>query len=308
MDDGRDALDAEMRRFVVETEGFYPPDVACWTVEEQRGAYDRMAAHFRAPRPAGLTVRDETSPGPAGPVPVRRYQPGAALRSAARVVYFHGGGCVLGGLDSHDDVCADLAHRLGLEVVSVDYRLAPEHPHPAAFDDALAVAEAEARARPVILAGDSVGGGLAAGAALALRGSARVLGQALIYPSLGGEALDLPAYRAQAVAPLLTTEDLRAYQALRAAGAPPWSDWRFAPLSATDVSGAAPAAAFAAALDPLRDDGAAWVDRLRAANVPARSEIAEGLCHGCLRARRRSGRAAAFFDRICDAIAEFARM
>lgn len=301
-------LDAEMAAFVTETEQFYPANVAQRSVAEQRATYNRMAAHFRAPRPDGLQVRDSSVPGPDGAVPVRHYAP-VGGGGGARVVYFHGGGFVLGGLESHDDTCAQMAVRTGREVVAVDYRLAPEHPHPAAYEDGLAAARAVGAQGPIVLAGDSVGGGLVGGVALALRREpVQALGQVLIYPSLGGEALDLPGYREKAVMPLLSSEDLRVYQALRSGGTPPWSDPTFAPLSAPDVSGVAPAAAFAVEFDPLCDDGAAWVDRLQAAGVSAASEIASGLCHGCLRARTRSARASAFFDRICQAVADFAQM
>lgn len=303
-------LDAEMAAFVAETEAMYPPDVAEMGVAAQRALYDRMAAHFRGPRPAGLAVLDGAIAGSAGAVPVRRYTPSGRAMGGARVVYFHGGGFALGGLESHDDVCAEMAARAGIPVISVDYRLAPEHLHPAAYEDGLAAARAVASEGPIVLAGDSVGGGLAAAAALALRGdpAVQVLGQVLIYPSLGGEALDLPAYREQAVAPLLSAADLRAYQSLRAGGAPDWADPRFAPLSAPEVDGIAPVAAFSVALDPLRDDAPAWAGRLQAVGVPAACDVAPGLCHGCLRARRMSRRAADFFHRICDAVAEFAQI
>ena len=126
-DDGEKAraLDPEIRAFVVASELDYPADAAGRPVAEQRRFYKAMCDRFRAPRPAGVTTGDSVAPGPAGPIPFRRYRPAGALRSA-RIVYFHGGGFFLGDLESHDDVCAELAAGSGFELVSVDYRLAPE--------------------------------------------------------------------------------------------------------------------------------------------------------------------------------------
>ncbi|MEL6317067.1 MAG: alpha/beta hydrolase, partial [Pseudomonadota bacterium] len=196
-------LDPELNDFVLNTNDFFAHLPMRPSVAETRAAYDRMAAHFRAPRPSGLTARDETvaAEDPARDIPVRRYAPPDADPSA-QVVYFHGGGFVVGDLESHDDVCAEIAAGSGYEVIAVDYRLAPEHPHPAGHLDGLAVAARLGRARPTILAGDSVGGALAAAAAIALRGGpAAPIGASLIYPGLGGQPRGLPASRAMAPAP-----------------------------------------------------------------------------------------------------------
>ncbi|MEL6479731.1 MAG: alpha/beta hydrolase, partial [Pseudomonadota bacterium] len=119
--------DPEILAFIAEVEGLYPSDTASLDVAGQRRLYDAMAAHFRAPRPAGLEVRD----APVAGVPCRHY----GTNGAARVVFLHGGGFSLGGLDSHDDVAAEIAARSGCPVTSVEYRLAPEHLHPAGFED-----------------------------------------------------------------------------------------------------------------------------------------------------------------------------
>ena len=123
------------------------------------------------------------------------------------MVYLHGGGFVVGGLHSHDDVCAEIRSRTGLAVVSVDYRLSPEHQHPAAFEDACSVVSV--LPGPLVLVGDSAGGNLAAAAAHARR-DPRILGQVLIYPGLGGDR-QAGSYVTHANSPMLTTADLDFY-------------------------------------------------------------------------------------------------
>jgi len=222
---------------------------------------------------------------------------------AARVIYFHGGGFVVGGLESHDDICAEISSRCQVEVVSIDYRLCPEHPHPAAYDDALAAIQRHAD-RPVILAGDSAGANLAAAAAHTRPGA--VIGQVLIYPGLGGDMLDLPSYTQRANAPLLKTADVYAYHALRLRGTGTPSDQTSAPLLAEDYTCLAPAFISVAEYDPLRDDGIEYARRLRSAGSRAAAHVEDQLPHGHLRARNSSTRAKAAFDRVIGAITKFA--
>ena len=295
-------IDDEIAAFIARTESFYPADAIALSLAEQRRRYDRLCAAFRQPRPEGLEVQDAALPSAEGAIPVRRYRPADAR--AAAVVYYHGGGFVVGGLESHDDVCAEIAATTRLEVIAVDYRLAPEHPYPACFDDALAASRAlAAEGRPLVLAGDSAGGNLAAAVCLAARGDPRPpSGQVLIYPALGGDALGLASYTEQAEAPLLTARDCAIYMELRAGGPPPQNDPYFAPLACQDLAGAPPCIAFAAEADPLRDDAVEYVRRLSAAGVEARSQIEAGLVHSYLRARTTSRRAAESFAAICAAI------
>ena len=128
-------IDAETWAFIRETEAWYPPDSAGSPVARQREVYDAMCRAFFRGYPEGVAAADKPLAG----VPCRLYSAGAA--STATLVYLHGGGFVVGGLDSHDDVCAELCRATGFRVIAVDYRLAPEHTYPAAVDDALAVAE-----------------------------------------------------------------------------------------------------------------------------------------------------------------------
>jgi acetyl esterase len=294
--------DPEVLEFIARTDSFYPPNTVEFSIAEQRRVYDGMCAAFRQPRPNGVTVTDETVAGPGCPIPQRRYVPENA--GSVTVVYFHGGGFVVGGLDSHDDVCAEIAAATGCPVVSVDYRLCPEHVHPAAYDDSLAAARAALADGPVILAGDSAGGNLAAAVAQTLRGAA-IKGQVLIYPSLGGEQLELPSYSECAEAPMLTTRDIHFYLTVRAGGPPPVGDPTFFPLAATDFSGLPPCFILAAGADPLRDDGVEYVRRLIGAGVEAYCVVEPQLPHAHLRARTTSHRAREAFERVLEAIEEF---
>lgn len=300
-------LDREVAAFIAESDLDYPPDAAKRSIAEQRNFYNAMCERFRAPRPAGMAVVDGAVEGPAGPIPVRSYRPKGASRTA-RVIYFHGGGYFLGGLESHDDVCAELACSAGLELVSVDYRLTPEHSFPAPYEDALAAARAiRAEGAPVIVAGDSVGGSLAASVSvsLALEDGAPVLGSLLIYPSLNAGRRDLPSYRRKAEAPMLTTDYLGWAAKLHAGAADPVvlaEDRRFRPLAGGEHAAAPPSIALAVDLDPTRDDAFAWVEALSQAGVPAAASVHAGLPHGCLRARHRSLKARAFFSAAQDGL------
>jgi acetyl esterase len=160
--------DPEVVAFIERTLAFYPADTFGYTTVQNRALYDRYAAAFRAPRPTGITSKDFDIPAfnPDRRIGARIYQ-GPTVKGGV-VLYFHGGGFVLGGLESHDDVCAELADKTGLEVVSIDYRLAPEHLHPAQLDDAESAFLWLTRDWDrILVAGDSAGGNLAA--ALCLR-------------------------------------------------------------------------------------------------------------------------------------------
>jgi acetyl esterase len=295
--------DPEVLEFIARTDVLYPPNAVEHSIAEQRRFYDAMCAAFRQPYPAGLTVTDETIDGPGGPVSQRRYLP--ENPGPVTVVYFHGGGFIVGGLDSHDDVCAEIAAATGCKVISVDYRLCPEHVHPAAYDDGLAAARAALTKGPVILAGDSAGGNLAAALAQTLKGAA-IKGQVLIYPGLGGDMLGLLSYTECAEVPMLPTRDIRYYRTVRSGGPVPEDDPTFFPLAAADFSGLAPCFVSVAGVDPLRDDGVEYVRRLIGAGGTAYCVVEPQLPHAHLRARAMSHRARDAFGRILEAIREFA--
>lgn len=286
--------DPQILDFIARTEAAYPADANAASVEQNRRYYDRMCARFRAPRPEGMAVSDVRPGG----VACRVY----GADSAVCVLYLHGGGFVVGGLDSHDDICAEIADATGLQVIAADYRLAPEHRWPAQIQDARAVWRA--LDRPAILAGDSAGGLLAAALCLSLQGERQPLGQVLIYPALGGDGT-AASYRENAKAPLLRTEDLAVYHnALHGEG--PVTDPLAAPLSAGLSPGLAPAFIVTADVDPLRDDGRDYAAKLTAAGVSATLRNEPQLPHGFLRARGSSDRARRSFQAIIAAIAGFA--
>ncbi len=296
-------IDDEVWAFIRKTKSFAQPGPL--TLESRRAGYDAAARHFNAGRPQGIETEDFPIPGPNGPIGLRRYLPPTG-EGAALTLYFHGGGFVVGDLESHDDVCAEICARTGHEVVSVDYRLAPEHQHPAHFDDAFAAwewaAEREARGgdRPILLCGDSAGATLAAAVAHAARGGGRVpAGQVLIYPSLGGSG---QSYRLHAEAPMLSTAERLFYQTQRDMSLIPQDDPRAYPLRDPNVSGLPTTVCISAQCDPLADDGKDYRDRILAAGGRAISLEEPGLVHGFLRARHMSKRAGEAFGRIVESL------
>jgi acetyl esterase len=236
-------------------------------------------------------------------IPIRIYR-NDEPDGTALVLYFHGGGFILGGLESHDDVCAELCGRTGYEVVSVDYRLAPEYPHPAAFDDALAAFEwaIVTTGRNIVLCGDSAGGNLAAGVTHATRGhTRRPTGQVLIYPTLGGDCTK-GSYVTHGEAPLLTVRDMAFYDAVRAGGADVSDDIAFAPLKDADFANLPSTVIVSAECDPLSSDGQAYCERMTADGGRCAWFNEKGLVHGYLRARHSVGRARTSFTRIVEAV------
>lgn len=295
-------IDAETWAFIERTNSFYPPDTIDYTIADQRRVYDAMCREFFAGYPDCVSVEDSSIETRTRGIPIRVYRPGSS-DTAAMVLYFHGGGFILGGLDSHDDVCAELCARTGYDVVSVDYRLVPEHVHPAAFDDAMAAFEwAAATYRcPILLAGDSAGGNLAAAVAHHVRADSHApIGQILIYPGLGGDTTK-GSYVTHADAPMLTMRDLVFYKDIRTGGADVTNDVSYMPMCDPDFSSLPATAIFTAECDPLSSDGEAYRDRVLAAGGKAYSVEEKGLVHGYLRARHTVGRARDSFTRIVEA-------
>ncbi|WP_280170803.1 alpha/beta hydrolase [Agrobacterium pusense] len=285
--------DPQVLAFIRKTEASYPAQANTASAVENRAYYDAMCANFRAPRPENVVVVDREIGG----VPSRIY----GLASPVCVLYLHGGGFVVGGLDSHDDVCAEIADATSLQTISVDYRLAPEHLWPAQINDVEAVLRA--LDRPVVVVGDSAGGLLAAALCLSQKGRRQPLGQVLIYPGLGGDG-DTASYRDNAEAPLLRASDVIVYRDLLFGGASP-SDPIARPLKAPDFSGLAPAFIVTADVDPLRDDGADYAERLSAAGVPVTLRNEPQLPHGFLRARGMSDRARRSFQAVIAEVRRF---
>jgi acetyl esterase len=298
-------LSAQMTAFVEKTVSFNSTDSS---LAGLRQAYSDMCRAFTPSRPGGLYVVDFELAG----VPVRSYQPTVSPPTSGCpcIVYLHGGGWVVGDLDSHDFICAELASTLGVLVIAVDYRLAPEHPFPAAFEDCLGVWRA-LRTGPfrldperTLVAGDSAGGNLAAALCLALRDAGEPLpaAQVLIYPGLGGDHR-LPSRSECVDAPLLSSSDLDCYHALYLRGTGQPSAYAM-PLLAEDFSGLPPALIAVAQFDPLRDDGMLYAERLKAAGVAATLYYGEGLVHGCLRARGQVAEVDALYETLLGYLSE----
>ncbi|HXC29418.1 MAG TPA: alpha/beta hydrolase [Stellaceae bacterium] len=239
-------------------------------------------------------VRDLAIAGPAGgTLPLRIYRGAgtAADTPLPALVFFHGGGWVVGNLDSHDPMCRHLANAAGCTVVAVDYRLAPEHKFPAAVEDCLAATEwvAANAARVGVdgarlaVGGDSAGGNLAAVVSLIARdrGAPQLCGQALLYPTLDF-GMDRASYRRFAEGYLLTLATMRWFAEAYIRGPQDVEDWRVSPLRAPDLSGLPPAYVLTAGYDPLGDEGIAYVRRLEETGVAVRHRHLAGQIHGFL--------------------------
>jgi acetyl esterase len=250
--------------------GYFPP------LPELRQQLRTMVTLMDEPAPALPRIEDIRIPGPAGEIPARVYAPGAAGAPRPVVAYFHGGGWVQGDLETHHGLCARLARHAGALVVAIDYRLAPEHKFPAAVEDCLAAYRwLRARGRDVggdparvAVAGDSAGGNLSAVVSqLAAAGGTPVpTCQALIYPALDF-SLETDSHRDLADGHVIPRERILWYTEQYLRNEADKLDVRAAPLRAPSLAGQPPTLIVTAGFDPLRDEGQAYGDRLRAAGV-----------------------------------------
>ncbi|MFJ8019328.1 alpha/beta hydrolase [Streptomyces sp. NPDC096311] len=244
----------------------------------------------RSTAPQVHSVCDREVPGPGdGPLRLRIYHPASIAAPLPAVVYLHGGGWVFGDLDSHDGVARNLCEGAGCVVVSVDYRLAPEHPFPAAFDDArtalawVAAHPAEIGVDPARLAlvGDSAGANIAAGLVLA-GGAPAVALQVLLYPVTAHDP-GTESFRDPTAHVNLTPAHLRWYWDQYVPDPAQRDDPRVSPLRGRPTAALPPALVVTAECDPLRDEGRAYADALTAAGVPTRHWEAAGTFHGFFR-------------------------
>jgi len=236
------------------------------------------------------TTEDRTIPGPAGPIPVRVFSSGEP-DPRPLVAFFHGGGWVFGDLDSYDSMCRSLARAAGAVVVSVDYRLAPESPFPAGFEDCWAATrwlassgqDVGGDAARLAVAGDSAGGNLAAAVALRARDEAgpTLRAQLLMYPALD-PSMSSASYEENAEDPFLSRGEMEWSWPRYLGGMTGAPDPYAAPAYAADLAGVAPAVILVAGHDPLRDEGVAYAERLRSAGVPTELELYEDMVHGFL--------------------------
>ena len=252
---------------------------------------------FRETRPASTppapqigAVRDVLIEG-AQAIPLRVYRPPGVSdsRRLPVLVYFHGGGWVIGDLETHDVLCRQLTAEAGVSVIAVDYRLAPEHKFPAAADDAWAAtrwiaahaAELGVDADRLAVGGDSAGGNLAAVVALLAReaGGPRIALQILLYP-VTDLVSESQSYADLADGYMLTRDSMRWFRAQYLAKEQDAADWRVSPLRAPSLAGLPPALVVTAGYDPLRDEGEAYARRLREAGVSVDAVSFGGMIHG----------------------------
>lgn len=258
---------------------------------EARAFYRERRTTTQPEAPPVAEVRELNADGPHGTIPVRLYRPLGSTPGAALpvLVYFHGGGWVIGDLDTHDVLCRSLANGAGCAVVSVDYRMGPEHRFPAAVDDVLAATRWVRReaaslgldAGCLAVGGDSAGGNLAAVAAIAARdaGDLPIAFQLLIYP-----ATDMrrghPSHQANGQGYLLTRDTMAYFHDHYIDDPRHDLDWRASPLLHADLSRLPPALVLTAGYDPLRDEGMAYAEALTAAGNRAAYVCFERQIHG----------------------------
>jgi acetyl esterase len=282
-------LDPQAREVMNYLAGLNLPSIDRIAPSEARRQYRDVRAALRPPAPDLFEVRDLAAAGTAGAISLRLYRPAEGVLPA--LVYFHGGGWVVGDLETHDVVCRQIAMQAHAVVIAVDYRLAPEHPFPAAVEDAWGAttwiaahaAELGIDSKRLAIGGDSAGGGLAAVVALMARdsGKLRLTLQVLVYPVTDLRA-ESASYSKYAEGYFLTRAAMQWYAAQYAPTPQAIEDWRASPLRAPWVHGVAPALIIAAELDPLCDEGEAYARRLQGARVPVEYHRLDGMIHGFL--------------------------
>jgi acetyl esterase len=280
-------LDPEARTLMDQIEGMGPP----WhhlSVEEARAAIVAVNAPVGEPEVVAR-IENRTVSGPRGEIPIRVYTPEGRAPFPI-LVYFHGGGWVMGNLETHDGLCRHLANAVGCVVVSVDYRLAPEHPYPAPTEDAYAATRwvaANAAAvggdpARIAVGGDSAGGNLAAVVALMARdrGGPGLVFQLLVYPATDHPAAGHPSYEENAEGYFLTRDMVQWFWNHYCGSGVDRGDAYLYPLRAKDLRGLPAARVVTAEFDPLRDEGEAYAARLREARVPVELKRHDGMIHG----------------------------
>lgn len=283
-----DKLDPIVELLLEVTEARADPPFETLEPEEARAlVLERMRAIGGAADPVHA-IENRTIPGPGGAIPIRIYRPSAEMQLPA-MVYFHGGGWVVCNLDTHHAICSGLANASGVVVISVDYRLAPDHKFPAAVDDAYAatVWAAENASRlgidpaRISVVGDSAGGNLAAVVAIKCRdeNGPSIARQALVYPVTDLSRMDTGSYEEFASGYQLTRADMMWFRKHYLSSDTDRRHPHVSPLLAEDLSGLPPALIITAECDPLRDEGEAYAERLKKAGVAVTLHRYDGMIH-----------------------------
>lgn len=299
-------LDDDIRQFLTELQALDPPPAWEQPLETVRNGMREMQLS-QAQRLPVQRVETHLIPGPGGPLELRVYWPESDAPAPPLAVFFHGGGFVLGDLDTHDDICRRLCAQARVMVAAVHYRLAPESPFPAAADDAIAATRwcleqaASLGADParVLTCGDSAGGNLAAVAAIGVRDQQLrppLAGQVLIYPVTDLRDGDYPSRREMAVGFGLSQQAMDWFNGLYAPE--PWQREHphASPLAADDLAGLPPAFVMTAGHDPLCSEGVAYVQRLQQAGVSVEHLHLQGANHGVLNPLRGFGATEVVWD------------
>jgi acetyl esterase len=286
-------LDPDAERLLAMVREAGRPALETLTPAEARLAYGAARAVMQLEPQPVAEVRNLAAPGPLGDIPLRLYVPMGTPQGVATpgLVYFHGGGWVIGDLESHDGVCRHLANASRCRVVSVDYRMAPEYKFPAAFDDSAAATRfvcenaASLGIDPARIAvgGDSAGGNLAAAVAVlsAQGGLPKLAYQLLIYPVVD-LAMTYGSYKRVTEGVLLTASSMRWFIDLYLNGVADRTDWRGSPIRAPDLSATPPAFVLTVAHDPLCDEGIAYAKRLEQEGVRVAHMHLSDQIHGFL--------------------------
>jgi len=299
--------DAAVAAFIADSDRVFTPDYDALPMAEQRRIYDAYWQRYHAERPIGVTAETVSISAPSGDRRAVLYRP-PHRHGAGRlpiVVYFHGGGWMLGSPESHDLPVARLCAEAEVAVLSLDYSLSPEHVFPAALMDCVAALNWVAREgracgldpERLAVAGDSAGGNLAAGLCLWVRdhGGPRILLQALIYPAL---TTDVAPGNSAGVSPATVSHYVKAYF-----GKQDLAENNYAmPLSAKSVAGLPPAFIATAEMDPILPHGEMYAERLRHAGIPCDYTCGYGLPHTYLRLVHLSSAAARELSACCTAI------
>lgn len=285
------AIDPQLAPFIARLEEAWPEPVLSLPIDAWRDRVERLSTAARTPYPDGLEVETRVIDGPR-PVRVRIYRP-RAPKPLPALIYMHGGGWVIGSIDSHDSITAAIAADTPCVVISVDYARAPEHPFPGPMEDCRAVVAwtfANAGAMGVdptaiFVGGDSAGGNLAAAMTLAFRdGPLRLRGQLLLYPCVDTD-FERGSYRSEAEAAYLKAVEMVWFWNQYCPDAGQRQNPLAVPMRRDNLSNLPPAFIVVAEHDPLRDDGHAYAERLKSAGVPVTFRPGLGLIHGFVRAR-----------------------
>lgn len=309
------ALDPALKPFLDSVKKYFGDNPEALSAQEWRRTMEEMSAATRAPRPAGLHVWDEALQANGRSFRVRVYQPDDVAKARPGLIYMHGGGWVLGSIDTHDGITAAIAAATGITVFSVDYSLAPEHPYPAALEDVQATVkwvrdqalDLGLDLDRLMIGGDSAGGNMAAALCLKLRDAGQMpfCHQLLVYPVVAFE-FDQPSYVEHKDAPFLNLAEMQFFRENYLTQREDWTAPYAAPLHATSLAGVPPATILVAEFDPLRDEGGHYAARLIAAGVNVTYRLAADLPHGFLRMRAWSASAEREIQAMCAALRQAA--